>query len=81
MKRNPRLQLPEDPDRNIWTYYSTMRITPIVMENFLLVVLTVPIIDTSLQMNVYRVHNLPTLHPGLKIQFTLSVRREIPSSI
>ena len=47
MKRNPRLQLPEDPDRNIWTYYSIMRITPIVMENFLLVVLTVPIIDTS----------------------------------
>ena len=70
MKRNPRLQLPEEPDRNIWTYYSIMRITPIVMENFLLVVLTVPIIDTSLQMNVYRVHNLPTLHPGLKIQFT-----------
>ena len=69
MKRNPRLQLPEDPDRNIWTYYSIMRITPIVMENFLLVVLTVPIIDTSLQMNVYRVHNLPTLHPELKIQF------------
>ena len=56
IKRNPRLQLPEDPDRNIWTYYSIMRITPIVMENFLLVVLTVPIIDTSLQMNVYRVH-------------------------
>ena len=70
MKRNPRLQLPEDPDRNIWTYYSIMRITPIVMENFLLVVLTVPIIDTSLQMNVYRVHNLPTLHPELKTQFT-----------
>ena len=40
------------------------------MENFLLVVLTVPIIDTSLQMNVYRVHNLPTLHPSVKIQFT-----------
>ena len=35
MKTNPRLQLPEDPDRNIWTYYSIMRITPIVMENFL----------------------------------------------
>ena len=69
MKRNPRLQLPEDPDKNIWTYYSIMRITPIVMENFLLVVLTVPIIDTSLQMNVYWVHNLPTLHPDLKIQF------------
>ena len=73
MKRNPRLQLPEDPDKNIWTYYSIMRITPIVMENFLLVVLTVPLIDTSLQMNIYRVHNLPTLHPEFKIQFTYEI--------
>ena len=70
MKRNPRLRLPEDPDQNIWSYYTIMWITPIVMENFLLVVLTVPIIDTSLQMNIYRVHNLPTLHPELKVQFT-----------
>ena len=36
MKRNPRLQLPEDPDKNIWTYYSIMRITPIVDGKFLI---------------------------------------------
>ena len=34
------------------------------------IILTLPIIDTSLQMSVYKVHNLPTLHPELKIQFT-----------
>ena len=34
MKRNPRLQLPEDPNVNIWNYYSIMKITPIVMDDF-----------------------------------------------
>ena len=70
MKRNPRLRLPEDPDENIWSYYSLMRVNPVVMENFLAVILTIPLVDISLQMNVYKVHNLPTLHPELKVQFT-----------
>ncbi|MCG8621088.1 MAG: hypothetical protein MJE68_03665, partial [Proteobacteria bacterium] len=70
MKRNPRLRLPEDPNQNIWSYYSLMRVTPVVMENFLAIILTIPLVDISLQMNVYKVHNLPTLHPELKVQFT-----------
>ena len=41
MKRNPRLTLPEDPNINIWNYYSIMKVTPIIMENFLLVILTI----------------------------------------
>ena len=64
MKRNPRLTLPEDPNINIWNYYSI--ITPIIMENFLLVILTIPLADQSLVMNLYKVHNMPTLHPGLQ---------------
>ena len=42
----------------------------IIMEDFLLVILTVPLVDKSLQMDLYKVHNLPTLHPKLNIQFT-----------
>ena len=76
MKRNPRLRLPEDPDKNIWKYYEIIRVQPIVMENFLAIILTLPIIDTSLQMSVYEVHNLPTLHPELKIQFTYQLEGE-----
>ena len=41
MKRNPRLQLPEDPNINIWNYYSIMKVTPIVMNDFLLIILTI----------------------------------------
>ena len=63
MRQNPRLALPYDPDQDIWSYYSIMRVSPIIMEDFLLLILTVPLVDQSLQMDLYKVHNLPALHP------------------
>ena len=69
MKRNPQLQLPEDPNVNIWNYYSIMKITPVVMDDFLLIILTIPLTDQSLEMNLYRAYNLPALHPELKVEF------------
>ena len=76
MKWNPRLTLPEDPNVNIWNYYTIMKITPIIMENFLLVILTIPLADQSLVMNLYKVHNLPALHPKLNIQFQYQLEGE-----
>ena len=70
MRQNPRLALPYDPDQDIWSYYSIMRVSPIIMDDFLLLILTVPLVDQSLQMDLYKVHNLPALHPKLNIQFT-----------
>ena len=67
MRQNPRLALPYDPDQDIWSYYSIMRVSPIIMDNFLLLILTVPLVDQSLQMDLYKVHNLPALHPKLNI--------------
>ena len=32
-----------------------------------MLILTVPLIDQSLQMNLYKVHNLPMLHPTLNV--------------
>ena len=37
----------------------------IVLEDCLMLILTVPLIDQSLQMNLYKIHNLPMLHPIL----------------
>ena len=76
MKRNPRLRLPEDPNINIWNYYTTMKITPVVMDDFLLIILTIPLIDQSLEMDLYKVYNLPALHPKLKIEFTYQLEGE-----
>ena len=76
MKRNPRLQLPEDPNVNLWNYYPIMKITPIVMDDFLLIILTIPLTDQSLEMNLYKVYNLPALHPKLKVEFTYELEGE-----
>ena len=76
MKRNPRLQLPEDPNVNIWNYYPIMKITPIVMDDFLLIILTIPLTDQSLEMNLYKIYNLPALHPELKAEFTYELEGE-----
>ena len=76
MKRNPRLQLPEDPNINIWNYYPIMKITPVVMDDYLLIILTIPLTDQSLEMNLYKVYNLPALHPELKVEFTYELEGE-----
>ena len=76
MNRNPRLQLPEDPNLNIWNYYTIMKITPVVMDDFLLILLTIPLTDQSLEMDLYKIYNLPTLHPKLKIEFTYQMEGE-----
>ena len=76
MNRNPRLKLPEDPNLNIWNYYTILKITPIVMDDFLLILLTIPLTDQSLEMDLYKIYNLPTLHPKLKIEFTYEIEGE-----
>ena len=41
--------------------------TPIVLEDYLMLILTVPLIDQSLHMDLYKVHDLPMLHPTLHV--------------
>ena len=67
IKSNARLKLCEDPDTNIWSYYGTVKLTPIVLQDYLMLILTVPLVDQSLHMNLYKVHNLPMLHPTLNV--------------
>ena len=67
IKSNARLKLCEDPETNIWTYYGTVKLMPIVLQDYLMLILTVPLVDQSLQMNLYKVHNLPILHPTLNV--------------
>ena len=40
---------------------------PIVLDDYLMLILNVPLIDQSLHMNIYKVHNLPMLHPTLHV--------------
>ena len=67
IKSNARLRLCEDTETNIWSYYGTIKLTPIVLQDYLMLILTIPLVDQSLQMNLYKAHNLPMLHPTLKM--------------
>ena len=67
IKSHARLKLCEDPETNIWSYYGTIKLTPIVLEDCLMLILTVPLVDQSLQMNLYKIYNLPMLHPTLHV--------------
>ena len=67
IKSNATCRLCEDPETNICSYYGTVKLTPIVLQDYLMLILTVPLVDQSLQMNLYKVHNLPMLHPTLNV--------------
>ena len=43
------------------------------MDDFLLIILTIPLTDQSLEMDLYKVYNLQALHPKLKIRVYLPV--------
>ena len=67
IKSNARLRLCEDPETNIWSYYGTVKLTPTVLQDYLMLILAIPLVDQSLQVNLYKVHNLPMLHPTLNV--------------
>ena len=76
IQANTHLHLNEDPYENIWAYYNIIKVTPIVLEDHLMVVLTIPLIDSSLDVNLYKVHNLPMLHPTLGVQVEYELEGE-----
>ena len=68
MHTNPRLRLPYDPRAGgIWKYYSVIKITPIVMDKMLVILMTIPVLDKTLELNIYHVHNLPAIPPGQEV--------------
>ena len=67
IKSHARLRLSEDPETKIWSYYGTIKLTPIVLEDYLMLILTVLLVDQSLHMNLYKVHNLPMLNLTLHV--------------
>ena len=71
LRPNPRLRFPYDPDTvEIWKYYQVMKITPVVIDKLLVILLTIPILDSTLELNVYRAHNLPAIPPGHEVAAT-----------
>ena len=42
---NPRLMLPYDLDMEVWKFYDVLRITPVIMDWMLVILLTIPLSD------------------------------------
>ena len=73
---NPRLKLPYHIDKDIWKFYDVLKVTPVVLDRLLVILLTIPLTDQSLEMNLYRVHNLPLTAPDLHMTANYSLEGE-----
>ena len=51
----------------IYKFYEVMEVTPVIVEDVLTMLLSIPLIDKSLEMNIYTVHNLPALQIKLGV--------------
>ena len=77
MCANPRLRLPYDPRaEEIWKYYSVIKVTPIVMDKMLVILMTIPVLDKTLELNIYQVHNLPAIPPGHEVESLYQLENE-----
>ena len=54
IKSNARLKLCEDPDTNIWSYYGTVKLTPIVLQDYLMLILITGLFDAHLDCTTSR---------------------------
>ena len=62
--------------RDIWKFYDVLKVTPVVLDRLLVILLTIPLTDQSLEMNLYRVHNLPLTAPDLHMTAIYSLEGE-----
>ena len=69
MCTNPQLRLLYNPRAGeIWKYYGVIKVTPIVMDKVLVILMTIPVLDKILELNIYQVHNLPAIPPGQEVE-------------
>ena len=61
---------------DIQGYYGIIKVTALIVEDVLVIAMTISLKDTSLLMNVYKAHNLPLVHPGLNISATYELEGE-----
>ena len=53
-----------------------MKLRSFMMLGTLYIVLCIPLVDKSLQFNLFRIHNIPLVHPILKKSFKYSIQEE-----
>ena len=60
----------------IWRYYSVIKVVPVVIDKLLVILMTIPVLDKSLELNIYQVHNLPAIPPGWEVEAMYQLESE-----
>ena len=76
IKESPRLALPIPIEGEVEEYYNIVRISTVITEDTLIILLSILLTDISLQMNLYKAHNLPAVHPELGLAATYQLEGE-----
>ena len=77
LRPNLRLRLPYYPEgTSIWKYYDNIRVYPVLTDNMLVILLTIPMLDTTLGLNIYQVYNLLAIPPGHQLAVTYQLEGE-----
>ena len=66
---HPRFTLPVWHGENIWYMYKCMKLQSFMLSDTLYAVLHIPLVDKSLQFHLFRIHNIPLVHPTLQMSF------------
>lgn len=69
LSRYSNLCLPKEPEQSLWDIYPLLRVTPVIVDNIVVLMLKIPLVDKKVNVTLYRVHNLPALHPRLGIGY------------
>lgn len=69
LSRYSNLCLPKNPERALWEIYPLLRMTPVILDDILILMLKIPLVDKKVNVTLYRIHNLPALHPRLGIGY------------
>lgn len=54
-----RFKLPFEPEQDIWNFYKTLTCTTLIDRDHLIVVLAIPLLDTTGTYEIFKTHNIP----------------------
>ena len=73
---NAHLCLPCDINTDIWQFYDILWVTLVVLNKLLVILLTIPLMDHSLEMNLYKIRNLPLTAPEYQMSAVFDLEGE-----
>ena len=55
----PPLMMIREPETNLWHYYKTLKVSTVIHNQRLIVLISIPLINANSRLELFRIHNLP----------------------